>query len=120
MRLASALLALSLLALAPIAARGEEKHGVPVYPGARFDAATTTALKESMKLDAGCYRTDDPVAKVAAFYARQPGLKAIGQDAENAMFKKGGADVTVQRPWMDMKSGLMNQDTLITIVKMEK
>jgi hypothetical protein len=98
-------------------ARGEEKHGVPVYPGARYDAATTGALRDAMNLDAACYRTDDDVAKVTAFYAKQPGFKVLAQGAEGSMIKKGDVDVTVQRPWMGMKSGAMNKDTLVSIVK---
>ncbi len=100
-------------------ARGEEKHGVPVYPGAKYDATTTGAVREAMNIDAACYRTDDDVAKVTAFYKKQPGLKFIGGDAEGSMLKKGTVDVTVQRPWMDMKTGKMNKDTLISIVKQE-
>jgi hypothetical protein len=41
----------------------------------------------------------------------------MGGDKENAMFKKGNVDITIQNPWMDMKSGKMMKDTLITIVK---
>jgi len=100
-------------------ARGEEKHGVPVYPGAKYDATTTGALRDAMKLDAACYRTADDVGKVTAFYRKQPGLKVVGETAEGSMLKKGTVDVTVQRPWMDMKTGTMNKDTLISIVKQE-
>jgi hypothetical protein len=33
------------------------------------------------------------------------------------MFRKGNVDVTVQSPWMDTKTGKMEKDTLISIVK---
>ena len=99
------------------AARAEEKHGVPVYPGARYDAATSGALRDAMKVDAACYRTADEVAKVTAFYQKQPGFKVLAQGAEGSMLRKGDVDVTVQRPWMDMKTGAMNKDTLVSIVK---
>lgn len=115
---AAAALAVSLLLAGP--ARGEEKHGVPVYPGARYDAATSGALKDAMKLDAACYRTGDGVGKVMAFYQKQPGLKVVAQDTEGGMLRKGDVDVTVQRPWMDMKTGAMNKDTLVSIVKQKQ
>ncbi len=99
------------------AALGEEKHGVPVYPGAKYDGDTSGVLKEQMQLDAGCYRTADAVAKVTAFYKKQPGFEVVGESPEGSMLKKGSVDVTVQRPWLDMKTGTMHQDTLISIVK---
>jgi len=33
------------------------------------------------------------------------------------MFKKGDINITVQNPWMDMKTGQHRTDTLISIVK---
>jgi hypothetical protein len=41
----------------------------------------------------------------------------MGESKEGAMFKKGNIDITIQNPWMDMKSGRMMKDTLISIVK---
>jgi hypothetical protein len=66
-------------------ARGEEKHGVPVYPGAKYDATTTGVLQDAMKLDAACYRTGDEVPKVTDFYRKQPGFKVMGEGAEGSM-----------------------------------
>jgi hypothetical protein len=57
------------------------------------------------------------VQKVVAFYKKQEGLKSFIADEKNAIFKKGKTDITVQTPWMDMKTGKMNNDTLISIVK---
>ncbi len=95
----------------------EEKFGIKVYDGAKFDADTTKFLKESMSLEAACYTTNDSVDKVVAFYKKQPGLKSVGISKESAMFKKGNIDVTMQSPWMDMKTGKMMKSTLISIVK---
>jgi len=100
-----------------ITAGAEEKFGVKVYDGARYDASTSKTLSESMSINAACYRTNDSVAKVVAFYTKQPGLESMGASKEGAMFKKGDIDITIQNPWMDMKSGKMNKDTLISIVK---
>ena len=100
-----------------LAAGAEEKFGVKVYDGAKYDASTSKTVSESMSINAACYRTNDSVAKVVAFYSKQPGLESMGGDKEGAMFKKGDVDITIQNPWMDMKSGKMMKDTLISIVK---
>jgi len=100
-----------------ITAGAEEKFGIPVYDGAKYDASTSKTVSESMSINAACYRTNDPLAKVVEFYKKQPGLEFMGGDKESAMFKKGDVDITIQSPWMDMKSGKMMKDTLISIVK---
>ncbi|MCL4475050.1 MAG: hypothetical protein M1508_02315 [Nitrospirae bacterium] len=94
----------------------EEKFGVTVYPGAKFDSGVTDFLKQ-ISPESAAYRTSASVAKVVEFYKQQPGLKYMGGDKENAMFRKGDIDVTVQSPWMDTKTGKMMNDTLISIVK---
>lgn len=114
-------------------ALAEEKFGVKVYDGAKYDAATSKALKESMSLNAHCYRTSDTASKVIEFYKKQPGLKLMGPATkEGALFQRCkevlneytktkipqcDLDITIQNPWMDMKTGKMNKDTLISIVK---
>ena len=62
-------------------------------------------------------RTKDSVSKVVDFYKKQNGLKLMHADETGAMFKKGKIDITLQTPWMDMKTGKMNKDTLISLVK---
>ena len=106
-------------------AQGQEKFGVKIYPGAQLDTATTDGVKKMLQQDAACYRTTDSVAKVNAFYKQQPNLKLMGDTPEGGMFsKETGADmevmVTVQSPWMDMATGKMNKDTLISFVKEKK
>jgi len=110
-------LAVTLLALSAAASVAEEKFGVKVYENAKPDKATSAALSESMSIEAFCYRTSDSLDKVVAFYKKEPGLEFMGGDKESAMFKKGEVDVTIQNPWMDMKTGQLTKDTLITIVK---
>lgn len=91
--------------------------GVPVYAGARPEAGAAKFVAEMMPgAKAFCYTTADSVEEVAAFYKKQ-GLPYIGGDAQNAAFRKDGIDVTLQRPWMDAKTGKLNQSTLISIVK---
>lgn len=100
---------------APAAA--ESQLGVAVYPGARPDAEVAAALKEAMQLTAHTYRTKDSVEKVALFYRAQKLKEMPGADKESAGFMAKGVHVTVQNPWMDMKTGKRNNDTLISIVK---
>ena len=97
-------------------AGAEEKFGVSIYPGATYDSATAEFLKQ-ISPESAAYRTGDKVEKVIAFYKKQPGLNFIGGDLEGGMFRKGNLDVTVQSPWMDTKTGKMEKDTLISIVK---
>ena len=103
-----------------VTANAEERFGVAVYPGAKYDEATSKSLKESMQLTAACFRTNDSVDKVAAFYKKQKGLSLLGDATkEGALFRSpSGVDVTIQSPWMNMKTGGMMKDTLISIVKM--
>lgn len=134
-----ALCALALAVSGPVAAqtRGLDpaKPGVAVYPGAKHDAATSEFLRTSLQVDGAAYRTADDVAKVAAFYKGQAGVQAMGDAAKdsaafsagckeefNAALKKKittgcALQITVQRPWMDMKTGKMMPDTLVSIVK---
>jgi len=116
-------LVVTLLALSVAASRAEEKFGVKVYEGAKLDKETSAAVSQAFSVEAFCYRTSDSLEKVVAFYKNQPGLKIIGEGQEGAkegaMFKKGNVDVTLQNPWMDMKTGQLVKETLITIVKNE-
>jgi hypothetical protein len=108
----------------------EEKFGIAVYPGAKFDEATTKVVStmSSMVKGAACYRTNDSVQKVVDFYKKQTSLRNRGVTKEGGMFTKGSmeecmnhgcTDVTIQSPWMDTKTGKMNNDTLISIVENE-
>ncbi len=96
----------------------EEKFGTQVYPGAKYDASVSKSLRETIGVDGFAYRTDDSVEKVAEFYKRQ-GLILLGRVTPgNALLQtKTGVSVTIQNPWMDMNTGKMFKDTLISIVK---
>jgi len=109
--------ALSLLCM--YAASADESFGVPIYPGAKFDSATSKVLKEKIHINGFCYRTDDSVQKVVEFYKNQ-GLELSGDiTKEGALYQtKTGVDVSIQNPWLDMNTGTMMTDTLISIVKL--
>lgn len=107
---------------------------VPIYPGAALDATATKFVKESMKLDGKAYRTADSLKKVVEFYRKQPGIRPIGaatpeaagfgldcQDSTNEFLKSMGLatckiEVSIQSPYMDMSTGALKKDTLISIV----
>lgn len=98
-------------------AGAEQMHGVEVYPNAKNDPAVAKSVAEMGIKNAATYRTSDSVAKVAEFYRKQK-LKQENISAEGAMFTMGkNVTVTVQNPWMDMKTGAVKNDTLISIVK---
>ena len=99
-------------------AGAEQKHGIQVYPGAKPEPTTNQFLKEGLKMDGAAYVTGDSVEKVAGFYAKQPGLKQNpGADAKQAGFMGKGVMVTVQNPWLDVKTSKVNNTTLVSIVK---
>jgi hypothetical protein len=118
MTLARRVFALAFVCLVAVgAARAADALGVPVYAGARAEAGAAKLITEMMPgAKAFCYTTGDSIEKVAAFYKKQ-GLTYMGGDAENGMFRKGQIDVTLQRPWMDVKTGKLNPSTLISIVQ---
>lgn len=99
--------------------RAEEKHGVQIYPGARYDEAASKNLKQMMnQQDTSAYRTDDTLEKVAAFYKEQPGIAVVLEKPEWASFTRNSqVGITLQRPWRDSKDGPPHTDTLIMIVK---
>ncbi len=130
-----AAMALAALVALPSVPAMAQNAGVAVYPGAKPDAATSEFLRSQMGVEGAAYRTNDSLPKVAAFYQQQPGMKPMGdatkdsaafvagcKEAFNAVMKKKMTtgcthQVTVQNPWMDMKTGKMVADTLVSIVK---
>ena len=97
-------------------ASAEDKWGVKVYDGAKYDAETS-AFVAQMGGQVACYRSADGLAKLIAFYSKLPGVAVIHTGDKGAMFKLNGVSITLQSPWMNMKTGVRNYDTLISIVK---
>jgi len=117
MRMACNAFLLSLLLFsALLPALAEDRFGVKVYEGAKYDA-DTSALVAKMGGEAACYRSADNLQKVIAFYSALPGVSVVHTGDKGAMFKLNGASITLQSPWLDMKTGAHNTDTLISIVK---
>ena len=111
------LFAVGLAALCIGTAGAESQLGVEVYPGARPAPEVAKVLKETMRITAMTYITTDSVDKVSAFYRKQALKESTGGDKEGAIFTGKAATVTVQNPWMDMKTGKVNTDTLLSIGK---
>ena len=111
-------IAMGIAALWIGAAGAEQLHGVEVYPGAKPEPTTNQFLKEGLKMNGGAFVTGDSVEKVAAYYSKQPGLKQNpGADAKQAGFSGKGVMVTIQNPWLDVKTSKVNNSTLVSIVK---
>jgi hypothetical protein len=98
-----------------------EQHGIRVYEGARLDEQETKFGSEIAGAYMYCYRTRDGVAKVTVFYKSQPGLTFMGGDESHSLFMKEDDNHTMRigiaNPWTAARTGRMNMDTLIQIIK---
>ncbi len=119
-------------------ADAEERFGVPVYPGAKGDAATGAYCaafnQESLQQARGqqvsetaCFRTNDDFAKVVSFYQHERSVMPLGQPIDkgpqrSALFclqgmkcasLGNGVDVMISTPWTDGKQKY--QDVMISI-----
>jgi hypothetical protein len=105
-------------------AAAEERLGVAVYPGAKYDPAGTKRIQNSLSAKGAAYRTGDDIENVIAFY-RQQGLlhlKSGSPSKDHARFKKAdtGVDVVLERLRKDPQSGATMTGTLIQIIKKEE
>jgi len=104
-----------------LSAHSEERHGIQIYKGAKLDTVETNFAREVAGADAYSYRSGESVKKVSAFYRKQPGLMSLGGDDTGERFVKEGEGYTVYiliaNPWSAAKTGQLNEDTLIRIMK---
>jgi len=98
-------------------ASAEDKWGVKVYDGAKYDADTSAFVAKMAGQEAACYRSAESLAKLVVFYSKLPGVAVIHTGDKGAMFKLNEVSITLQSPWLNMKTGAHNSDTLISIVK---
>jgi len=103
------------VALAAALAGAEEKFGVKVYPDAKEVPSAEKALANLLHTTAGCYRTNDSMEKVAAFYRHQPGMTLASRTDILFEFTGKGVKVTINSPWVDVTDYSTKKDTLITI-----
>jgi hypothetical protein len=111
----------------------EERFGMEVYTGAEYEESASEFLQES-GANAFCYRTGDKMAAVIDFYKGKEGLYLISEDDSSAFFRRCAGeeynkifdrmmpkdcdlDITVQSPWMNMKTEKINNDTLISFTE---
>ncbi len=78
-------------------ASAEDKWGVKVYDGAKYDA-DTSAIVAQMGGQAACYRSPDSLAKLVDFYSKLPGVAVIHTSAKGAMFKLNGVSISSAEP----------------------
>lgn len=124
---------LLMLILAVMDLGAEERFGLEVYKGAKYEESASDFLQKS-GMNAFCYRTGDKMAAVIDFYKEKEGLYLISEDDSSALFRRCAGeeynkifdrmmprdcnlDVTVQSPWMNMKTQKINNDTLISIAE---
>jgi len=112
------MIAMVLMLMVGGGAKAEEKLGVPVYAGAKFEPVATEWAIAMASGDAYCYSTADGLEKVVEFYKAQ-GLKFVSGDKEKAQFTKGKVEVYLNNPWVDTKAQVLNRTTLISILKPE-
>jgi hypothetical protein len=116
-QLRNALLLIVLIGTSLIPALAADKFGVPIYEAAKFDAEVSAQATQMGGGQAACYRSPATLAKVIDFYSKQPGVNVVHTGPKGAMFKLKGVTITLQSPWLDMKTGTRSTDTLISIVK---
>ena len=131
------------IAMAGVAVAGDD-FGIPSYPGARSDGDTKEicaqpdigifkerAEQAGIKTSKKCYRTSDPLAKVAAFYKQQKGFQGgvtIDEaETKSAGFCRGtcnemsvGTSVAISAPWFVPSTMKVNKDLLIIIIDNRK
>ncbi len=105
-------------------AAAEERLGVAVYPGAKYDPAGTKRIQNLLSAQGAAYRTSDDIENVIAFY-RQQGLLRLkfgSPSKDHARFKKAdtGVDVVLERLRIDPQTGATMSGTLIQIIKKDE
>jgi len=132
-----------MIAIAAAAFAGDD-FGIPSYPGGRSDGETKEvcaapdmgiikerAEQSGLTTSKHCYRTTDPLAKVAAFYKKQKGLTGAvlidEPETKSATFCRGecnevsvGTSVALSAPWFVPSTMKMNNDLLIVITNRKK
>ncbi len=68
----------------------EKDLGVPIYPGAKFDADSTAGMSAGNDYMMYVYLSDDPPSKVEAFYEQQLKIKPFSAGENHYMFPLKG------------------------------
>jgi hypothetical protein len=94
--------------------------GIQLYPGSSSSnvGGQEEFLRGSGYKTAVCRHTADSLAKVVAFYSKDKQLALLGEPSkDNAGFAtKAGASMSINSPWVNMKTMQFNDGTMICIV----
>ena len=100
-------------------AAGESVAGIQLYPGASAHdvEGSEKVLKDTGYPTAVCRHTPDSLEKVVAFYRKDKELSPMGEPSkDNAGFSnKAGASMSINSPWVNMKTFQMNKGTMVCI-----
>jgi len=93
--------------------------GIQLYPGASSSdvGGSEKVLKDTGYPTALCRHTADSLAKVVAFYRNDKPLSLLGEPTKDnaGFYNKAGASMSINSPWMNMKTMQMTSGTLICI-----
>ncbi len=115
----SILSTMGLVIVLTAAAFAADQTGVKIYPGAKYDEQRSKLQAEMAKAAGGgasaCYRTKDPVKKVAAFYQKEGFKTSMGivTDDEARLQKGAGVSMTIK----NMKALDKTNDSRICVIK---
>ncbi|MBC8058239.1 MAG: hypothetical protein H7Y61_16825 [Rhizobiales bacterium] len=93
--------------------------GIQLYPGGSSNnvEGSEKVIKDTGYATAVCRHTGDSLAKVVAFYRNDKQLSLLGEpSSDNAGFAtKAGASMSINSPWLNMKTLQFNNGTMICI-----
>jgi hypothetical protein len=93
--------------------------GILLYPGGSSVGVegSENVIKSSGYKTGVCRHTTDSLAKVVAFYRNQRNLSPLGEPSKDnaAFFTKAGASMSINSPWMDMRTFKLTEGTMICI-----
>jgi hypothetical protein len=97
----------------------ETVAGIQLYPGASSSNVEDSeqVIKSSGYPIAVCRHTTDNLDKVVAFYRNDKQLSPMGAPSKDnaGFFNKTGASMSINSPWMNMKTFQMTNGTMICI-----
>ena len=100
-------------------AGAESVAGIQLYPGASDSdvEGSEKVLKDTGYPVAVCRHTADSLDKVVAFYRNDKQLSPMGEPSKDnaGFYNKAGASMSINSPWINMKTFQMTNGTMICI-----
>jgi hypothetical protein len=107
-------------AFSGVAQAADTVVGIQLYPGSSSSnvEGSEKVLKDTGYRTAVCRHTRDSLVKVVAFYSQDKQLSPLGEPTkDNAAFAtRAGGSMSINSPWVDMKTMKFNDGTMICIV----